>query len=220
MDMNQDFWIKELARLFKRSHEAIEKGDKGAVSTYSREFNDTLKKLKQNYPNNPIITSTDPVESTYMSPDGFIWSPHEGAQVPPSTPKINTSALYEIRSNCERIANSLEYELPDVDTQSGVESLTVFSIDNRQSTSQTVSNSIDVTSIYSTIDNSTHNEKQKEELRNAVSEVEAELNKNQPDESKISQLIDNVKDQSPIVAAELISLCATEGLPKLVSQLL
>ena len=61
--MDTSYWIGELGRLYERSSEAIEEGHSDAVEPLSEEFNEAISRLKTEFPDNEIVSTTDPVDA-------------------------------------------------------------------------------------------------------------------------------------------------------------
>lgn len=83
--MNTDFLISELGRLFERSREAIEEDYVNASKPLASEFNELIKDIKREIPENQVVAEIEPVQTSF------------GRGAPRSRP-----ALHEIRSRSKK----------------------------------------------------------------------------------------------------------------------
>lgn len=211
--MNQTYWISELSRLYKRSSEAIEGGRTVAVGPLTNEFNDALTHLKREFPDNPIVSSTSEVDSTALASNGGIYRPMSGEFNPfPPSVRSRPQALYEIRSRCERIANALSYDLPDVSGEVMPDEMTIITVEAAQSTHQSVSNNVTIESTLELVNHLSRSQGTKEELRDLIERYEEELSQDEPDESVLRQLLTKTRDKSTDVATNLAALALQQGL--------
>lgn len=102
--MDTDYWIGELGRLYERSSEAIDEGHSDAVEPLTEEFNEALEQLQDKFPDNEIVSDMEQV-------DAYTEGTYEDGVIAPA--RRRDEALHEVRSQCEKIANALDYELPE-----------------------------------------------------------------------------------------------------------
>lgn len=145
--MNGTFWISELGRIYKRSTEAIENDHADAIESLTEEFNDTLSELKDEFQDNEIIARTDSVVSRT---EGSSYNSRKRSGYVPS--RRRDEALHEIRSRCERMANALDYELPEIESGDGAsDRMVMVSVDSNQEVQQEVSQEATVESVMELI---------------------------------------------------------------------
>jgi hypothetical protein len=211
--MEREFWIRELGRLFKRSSEAIRHDDTKAVKILVDEFNESLSNLQEEYPNNQIIESITPVDSTEEK--FLMGSVSRTGETSTSTYEgIREEALYEIRSNCERIANSLGYELPDArqeSEESKTDQMVVVQMKNTQESHQEVTQNVTVESVIELIKHDPQAQRHQDELTELTEKIKEELDSDDPDESTIREYISEAKEYSVSVAAKLSMLALQAG---------
>lgn len=208
--MDQSFWIRELGRLFKRSSESIRSNDSEGIKVLVEDFNEALSNLKEEYPENPIITSTDAVDPTE---EKFLMGTvdHHGNSSTATYEGTREEALYEIRSNCERIANSLGYELPDDSSSSDADQMVVVQMENTQSAKQEVSQEVTVESVMELIEHDPQAQANKGELQEITEQFDEELESENPSEDTLRQYIRDAKSYSTTVAAKLSMLALQKG---------
>jgi hypothetical protein len=195
--METDYWIGELGRLYERSSEAIEEGHSDAVEPLSEEFNEAIDQLKTEFPDNEIVSTTDPVDA-YTEDH----SSSSGSTVVISPPTRRDEALHEIRSRCEKIANALDYELPE--RESGTrQSDQMVMVSVEQESTQEVNQEVTVESIMQLIDVDPTVQGNRADLRGIVEEFEEELDKEDSDEGRLRQFIEEAKEYSTSVAAKM-----------------
>jgi len=195
--MDTDYWIGELGRLYERSSEAINEGYSDAVEPLSEEFNEALDRLKEEFPENEIVSSTNPVDA-YTEDK----SSSSGSTTVIAPPKRRDEALHEIRSRCEKIANAIEYELPESDSGSRkADQMVMVSVE--QESTQEVDQRVTVESIMQLIEVDPTIQRNREEVKELVEEFEEELEKEDSDESRLRRFIEEAKDYSTSVAAKM-----------------
>ncbi|ELY66304.1 hypothetical protein [Natrinema versiforme] len=205
--MNRDFWIGELGRLYQRSSEAINDDDTKAVRPLTSQFNENLEELKDAFQDNTIIQGTDKVEP--VTEGG---SSSSRGMVTFSPSRIREEALHEIRSRCERMANSIGYDLPEQRKETARQNnMVMVSVESNQTTSQEVNQEVTVESIQNTISALPRPPEQKEQLEEIFSEFESELDDEQ-DESRLRGLIDSAKNISEDVASQMAIIAMKHGL--------
>lgn len=183
--MNTEFWISELGRLYVRSTEAINEEQTAAVKPLSDEFNETLSKLKNDFPDTPIVSSTNEVDP--FTNTGFV------------PERVRDGALHEIRSRCEKMANAIGYELPEPRSGSrSPDQMVMVSVDSRQETTQEVT----VEAIQQMIQTLPRPPEAQAELQQLVEEFENEVAGEQ-DQSKLRQLLTKASEISTDVAAQM-----------------
>jgi len=208
--MSQDFWIRELGRLFKRSSEAIRNDDHDAVRIIVNNFNETLSNLKDDYPDNQIIQDTESVDPTEEKLLGGSVS-ITGETSTATAEGVRDESLYKVRSNCERISNSLNLELPEDSEENGSNNMVVVQMENRQSSKQKVSQSVTVESIQELIKYDPAAQGNQEELTELTEKIKDELDSDDPDEDAIRDYIEKAKGYSVSVAAKLSMLALQAG---------
>ena len=204
--MNTDFWISELGRLYERSAEAIDNEQSDAVEPLTDEFNETLSQLKEEFPDNPIVMNTDPVDSQTEGVSGKMAGMNAYAP-----PRRRDEALHEIRSRCEKMANAIGYELPELET--GTRSpnrMVMVSVDSRQENRQEVHQDVTVESVQNIIQALPRAPGEKEELQDLLDEFEAEIEGEQ-DESRLRKLLSKANEISTDVAAQMAVFGLTHG---------
>ena len=195
--MDADYWIGELGRLYERSSEAIDEGHGNAVEPLTDEFNEALDRLKKEFSDNEIVSSTDPVDA-YTEDQ----SSSSGGMVTIAPPTRRDEALHEIRSRCEKIANALDYELPKRDSGSRrADQMGMVSVE--QESTQEVDQEVTVESIMQLIDVDPTVQGNRDDLKELVEEFEEELDKGDSDEGRLRQFIEEAKEYSTSVAAKM-----------------
>lgn len=195
--MDADYWIGELGRLYERSSEAIDEGHSNAVEPLTEEFNEALDRLREEFPDNEIVTSTDHVDAYTEDQSGS-----SGSVVTIAPPTRRDEALHEIRSRCEKIANALDYELPERESGSmRADQMVMVSVE--QESTQEVDQEVTVESIMQLIDVDPTVQGSRDELKELVEEFEEELDKGDSDESRLRQFIGEAKEYSTSVAAKM-----------------
>lgn len=196
-DMDSDYWIGELGRLYERSSEAINKDHTDAIEPLSEEFNEALDQLKQEFSDNEIVMSTDPVDGRTES-----YSNSSGSTVAFAPSRRRDAALHEIRSRCEKIANALDYELPERESGSRrADQMVMVSVE--QESTQEVNQEVTVESIMQLIDVDPAVQGNREELKGLVEEFEEEVGEDDPDEGILRHFIQEAKNYSASVAAKM-----------------
>lgn len=204
--MNTEFWIGELGRLYERSTEAISDNRSKAVEPLADEFNEALENLKNEFSDNPIVTSTDQVESHTEGATGKIAGMH--TTVPPS---LRNEALHEIRSRCERMANAIGYELPEIETgDRSPNRMVMISVDSSQETTQEVHQVVTIEQIQNMIQSPGRPVEEKAELQEILNEFEAEVEGEQ-DQSSLRQLLAKANEISTDVATQMAVFALTHG---------
>ncbi|QCS43627.1 hypothetical protein [Natrinema versiforme] len=204
--MNTEFWISELGRLYERSTEAIDNEQSDAIEPLADEFNETLSQLKEEFPDNPIVTSTDPVEAYTEGTSGKMAG--MDAYAPP---RRRDEALHEIRSRCEKMANAIGFELPELETGSrSPNRMVMVSVDSRQETTQEVHQDVTVESIQNMIQTLPRATEEKEELQELLGEFRAEVEGEQ-DEPRLRQILSKANEISSDVATQMAVLGLTHG---------
>jgi hypothetical protein len=190
--MDADYWITELGRLYKRSTEAIEEDYEAAVEPLTEEFNTALKELTQEFPDNEIISGMMSIKTR----DVYKTEPNDSG--------VRWEALHEVRSACEKIANALNYELPESQsTNTAADQMMMVSLESNQKNTQEVNQEVSLDSIIQLIDTDPQVQRDKEELKRLVEEFEEELDAENPDSSVLRQFIGEAKDYSTGVAAKM-----------------
>ena len=195
--MDSDYWIGELGRLYERSSEAIDKDHSDAIEPLSEEFNEALDQLKEEFSDNEIVMSTDPVDGRT---EGH--SSSSGSMVSFAPSRRRDEALHEIRSRCEKMANALDYNLPE--RESGARranQMVMVSVD--QESTQEVNQEVTVESIMQLIDVDPTVQGDREELKELVKKFEEEIEEDNSDEGRLRQFIDEAKNYSTSVAAKM-----------------
>jgi len=195
--MNPDYWIGELGRLFERSSEAIRNEQSNAVEPLSEEFNEALEELKKQYPENEIVSSIDPVDGRTES-----YSDTSGSTSVFAPSRRRDEALHEIRSRSEKMANALDYELPEWESGGrNADQMVMVSVE--QEASQEANQNVSVESIMQLIDIDPQAQGDKEELKEIVRNFEETLEQDSRDEGSLRQFIKEAKDHSTSVAAKM-----------------
>lgn len=195
--MDADYWIGELGRLYERSSEAIDEGQSNAVEPLTEEFNQALDQLKGEFPENEIISNTDPVDA-YTEDN----SRSSGSVAVISPPTRRDEALHEIRSRCEKIANALDYELPE--SESGrrqADQMVMVSVE--QEAKQDVDQQVTVDQIMQLVDVDPQVQGNQEEVKELVRKFEDELEQDNPDAGVLRRFIEEAKQYSTSVAAKM-----------------
>lgn len=195
--MDADYWIGELGRLYERSSEAIDEGHSKAVEPLTEEFNEALEQLKDEFPDNEIVSNTDSVDA-YTEDT----SRSSGSTMVISPPRRRDEALHEIRSRCEKIANALDYELPERESgRRGADQMVMVSVE--QESTQEVDQEVTVESIMQLVDVDPQVQGNREEVKELVRKFEDELGKDDPDEGGLRRFIEEAKEYSTSVAAKM-----------------
>lgn len=200
--MEADYWIGELGRLYLRSSEAIEKGQNDAVEPLTKEFNEALDQLKVEFDDNEIVSKTESVES-------HTEGTYEKGVISPA--RLRDEALHEIRSRCEKMANALDFELPERQANGRrMDQMVMVSVE--QESTQEVEQEVTVEEIIQLIDVDPTVQGSRGDLKNLVEEFEEELETEDPDEGLLRQFIEEAKDYSTSVAAKMAIRAIQAGL--------
>jgi hypothetical protein len=204
--MNKGFWISELGRLYERSTEAINNDQSNAIEPLTDAFNKTLSQLKEEFPDNTVVANTDPVESYTEGVSGQIAGMDGYAPA-----RRRDEALYEIRSGCEKMANAIGYDLPELESgDRSPDRMVMVSVDSRQENTQEVNQDITVESIQTMIQTLPRAPRAKEELKDLLGEFEVEVEGEQ-DPSKLRQLLSKANGISTDVATQMAVYALTHG---------
>lgn len=195
--MDADYWIGELGRLYERSSEAIDEGHSNAVEPLTEEFNEALQQLKEEFSENKIVMSTDSVDA-YTEDN----SRSSGSVAVISPPTRRDEALHEIRSRCEKIANALDYELPERET-GGSRANQMVMVSVEQKATQDVDQQVTIDQIIQLVDVDPQVQGDKEEVKELVREFEEELQQDDPDAGILRRFIEEAKQHSTSVAAKM-----------------
>lgn len=196
--MDANYWITELGRLYRRSTDAIQNEYDEAVEPLASEFNEALAELKDAFPDHEIISRIEPVEGRT---EGTYGSRGKMSVTIPS--RRRTEALHEIRSRCEKMANALGYELPDLASGSSSDQMVMVSVDSSQQNTQNVSQSVSVESIQQLVDLDPQVRGNREELKELVEQFDEELQAEDPDSSVLREFLTEAKQYSTSVAAKM-----------------
>jgi uncharacterized FlaG/YvyC family protein len=215
--MDQDFWVREIGRLFKRSSDDIQTENTESVEIFVEDFNEALSRLQKQYGDNPIIQSTNPIDPTEQKTLGGIVTGSTRKSSGSREPAISTyegvrkEALYEVRSNSERIANSLGYELPTNTNGSSTDQMIIVQMENTQSANQEMSSDISIETVMKLIEHDPEAQTNQQELENIVEKFDEELESNDPNAETLRQFIRDAKEYSVSVAAKLAMLALQAG---------
>lgn len=206
MSLDTGFWISELGRLYMRSTEAINNEQSDAIEPLSEEFNETLIQLKEEFPDNPIVTGTASVEP-YT--EGTYERSGNAVAIAPS--RRRDEALHEVRSRCERIANAIGYDLPEWGSEGdSSDNMIMVSVNSRQEATQEVHQQVTVESVQRMIQTLPRTSDQKEELQELLDEFESEINGEQ-DQTRLRQILAKANEISTEVAAQMAAVALTQG---------
>lgn len=184
------FLAKTLKRIFDECQEAQNRGDSGNVGkTLVSEFNELLHMYKSEYPDNEIIQSIGQVGLT-----GWHGSCH-----PQDT--------QQVKQNCLKIADILDLDTDDFREPSTSESFTTIHFEANQSVEQSVS----IQNIIEMIDMQMMPDETKEELRGVVEDFGEEIQKEDPEKSKLEGLLDTARERKPEIALQLGALALQNG---------
>ncbi|ELZ00757.1 hypothetical protein [Natrialba asiatica] len=190
--MDAEFLAKSLKRVFDECQEAQNREDTGRVgTTLVEEFNDLLEKYKSEYQENKIIQEIEPV--------GFHnWS---GSDAHPKD-------VQQVKQNCLKIADSLELSTDDFREPSTSESFTTIHFEANQRVEQSVS----VENVLEMINQQMMPDNEKEELKDVVEEFTGELEKENPDKSKLERLLNTAREYQPQIALQLGAIGLNNGI--------
>jgi len=195
--MDASFWIAELGRLYERSSEAIDQEQGKAVEPLTDDFNEALVALKEEFPDNEIVSRTQSVDALTES-----YSNKSRKTVTFAPSRIREEALYEIRSRCEKMANALNYELPENDSEvRDAGQMVMVSVE--QEASQDVEQQVTVESIMQLIEIDPQVQGDKQEVKELVEKFEEELEDNASDEGRLRHFINEAEEYSTSVAAKM-----------------
>ncbi|WP_266080626.1 hypothetical protein [Haladaptatus caseinilyticus] len=205
--MKIDYWISELGRIFERSTEAIENEYQDATEPLAEDFNRVLLKLQDEFKDNEIIIDTKQVEG--RTEGGSVNTPEFSTYIPS---KRRDEALHEIRSGCERIANALDYELPERKNGNDTTNrMVMVSVDSNQNVQQEVNQQVTIESIMELIQLDPQAAAYQDELQEITEQFDDELESDDPDPGRLRQFIDDAKGYSTSVAAKLAMLGLQAG---------
>ena len=200
--MDREFWISELGRLYERSTEAIDEGQSNAVEPLAGEFNETLSQLKNEFPDNPIVSNTESVEPYTEGVYG------DGVMMPSTR---RDEALHEVRSRCEKMANAIGYELPELESGSrSPNRMVMVSVESHQETKQEVHQEVTIESIQQMIKTLPREPKAKGELQELLEEFETEIGGEQ-DQSKLRSILSRANEISTDVTAQMAVFALKRG---------
>lgn len=192
--MNPNYWISELGRIYIRSTEAIEQNRSDAVEPLTNDFNDALGKLKEEFPDNPIVSDAEEIRAYTDGAYGDNYM---------SVPQRRDEALHEVRSGCERIANAIGHDLPELDSgKQAPREMVMVSVNSQQETKQHVQQEVTVEQIQQTIQLISRPEQDKEELREILAEFESEVDGEQ-DENTLRRLLTEAGNISKEVMTQM-----------------
>lgn len=205
--MEPEFWISELGRLFEKTTEAINENQISAAEVLAEQFNEALKELKEEYPENDIVQRVEPVEAINYSP-AIVNLGKQSDSSDNSDELVGVEALHEIRNQCARIVNALGYDLPTMESvEESPENIVMVTMENRQSVDQDIT----FESLLAEISGTSLSPEIQQELQELVHEFQEELATDSPDESKLNRIISQVKEQAPMIAAQLVLLAVEHG---------
>lgn len=188
--MDDEFLAKTLKRVFDECQEAQNREDSTNVGkTLISEFNDLLDKYKLEYPHNDIIQSIDLVSLT-----GAYGACHP-------------QDVQQVKQNCLKIADILELDTNDFREPSTSESFRTIHFEANQN----VENSVSVQNIIEMINMQMMPEESRENLKDIVGEFSEEVEKDEPDKSKLEGLLDTAREHKPNIALQLGALALQNG---------
>lgn len=192
MGANRGFWIAELSRIFQRSSDAINSDRVDAAGDLEQDFNSMLDNIKRQYPDDELIQSTDSVdrsESEYRT-----------------IQRMSRDLLHNVRNRSERLALRLDVEVEEPQSNSddqSIEDTTVFNIENNQEVSQSTDTEVNVESTIRLIESGPWNQDITQELRDIFEEFQSEMDNEDPNQSRLRQLIQRAGEHSTDVAAKM-----------------
>lgn len=193
--MNDEYLAKTLKRIYDECQQAQDLETESNVGkALISDFNDLLEKYQEEYPDNDIIQEIDPVTT----------SGAHGAAHPQDVQKIKLNTL--------KIADILGLDTDDFQQPSSSDSLATINIQQQQSVSQSVT----VNNLLKQVDNRMMSEPDKEELKDVIREYEAEVESDEPDKSKLQELLNKAREQSPDIALKLGMIGLERGIDILI----
>ena len=190
--MEPEFWLSQLGRLYR---EVSTKLDGTGSQVYAQQFNELLEKLQENHPDNQFVQE---MEEVYDAQIGQQAHGHEYNE--------------EVRLKSAQLADAIGYDLPEA-TQADSE-LSLVTVESHHNTEQTVnqSQSLSFDQTIQMVDILPRDSETKEELRAIVDDFQDELDKKDPDESRLRQFLTQAESKSTEIAANLAMLALKKGL--------
>jgi|GEM_PF-3070341 len=197
--MDNEFLAKTLKRIFDESQEAQNRGDAEVVGvTLVDEFNNLLELYQSQYKQNEVIQNIDPI-----SVDGW------------GVERVHPKFVQKIKQNCLKIADILELDTSDFREPSTSESFTTIHFEANQQVEQSVS----VENIIEMINHQMMPDDDKEDLKAVVNEFTEEIEKKNPDKSKLEQLLNTAREYQPQIALQLGAVGLDHGVDVLLGSL-
>jgi len=182
--METEQWISKIGRL----HEECLRDDAVDSSLILRErFNDLLDSIQSDYPKNESVQNIEPITE----------------RLTPATPA-------QIRLRCGELADALGYDLPSSNSEENDR----FSIQviQKQSSEQTVEQSVTVDQTAVLIDNLARSNDVKDDLTGLLEEFEEEIEKEESDGGVLRDILKSVYEKSPEVAANMAMIGLQKGI--------
>ena len=194
--MESEYWVGQLGRLYGE----IERHDMEATggSAFAEQYNKILGKLQEEFPDNEVVQSMEKAD-TVGRRDMF----------------GSSEVKAVIKMNCGQLADALGYELPtgELEKTARKESMGIVLVQNQENTqkvSQDVSQEITIDATLEMINYLPYENSIKKDLRQIVEEFDNELGEEDPDESRLRNLVEDAAEKSTEVAVNL----AMKGLEK------
>lgn len=199
-DMDTDFWISQLGRLYQEADDHVGEGSQGATPL-AEQFNQVLDNLQEEFPDNAFVQSMDEV------------SP--GSATTPAGMTARQDAASNVRTKCGQLADAIGYDLPEEEIRQEDSPMNVVKVESHQTTNQTVEQTVTVESTLELVNNLTRDRETSEELQSIIEEFEQEVESQEPDESVLREFIQKAGEKSPEVAANLGMIALQKGLIKI-----
>lgn len=209
-----DKWIPQVGRIHVEAKEALEltikhhDGDNvpGTVH-FAAQFNQILDNIKERHPSDNVIESIHPITGEY--------SQSISSQLDDLGEKSEFATMRDIKLKSGRLIDRLGYSIPDdqlLDSDSG--RTVIQMVEQSGELNQTTRQSAEI-GIETTIEQINHlpdkTVEEKKKLRGITRDFKDELDSEDPDNSRLDELIQSARQITPQVAVNLISLGVSQG---------
>lgn len=191
----EPFVVKQLKRVHDEANHALENEDFRSSAAIADRFNEILETTQNHRSSEDRIQEIEPARSISAGINNM-----DG--IGPATNEIR-----DIKLKTLKIADALEVNTTDFE-QAG-ESTEMIAIEVNQN--QSVDQQITISNLKMSVDDKMMSESEKKELKTLIQEVDEELNKEEPDTSKIRNWINEARVKSPDAAKKLQMIALERG---------
>lgn len=200
--MTEPYLLRSLKRVHDESERAIREENFKVNNSIVDRFNDILDDFKESYPDENRIQEINEMEGVTVT--GRYAATHQGEAL---------DRIQEVKLKTLQIADSLNLNTDDFEevSQSGEFAVINLNQEQAQEQAQSQTQRITVEQIIEDIEGMMISPDDREELKELVREYENELDSDDPDPSRLREIISRVRDYSDDAARKLIMLATERG---------